>query len=218
MKPTLVERLGRYAITARRPVAVTVKSMLHRYGYELTRTSEVSVPSADLEFPVDFDADTIATIRAVQGYTMTSPERIYALCQAVTYVVRHGIPGDIVECGVWRGGSMMAATRTLRQLGDESREIYLFDTFEGMPKPTEEDVDWQGVSALQRWDNEHRGRLNPEALATAREVEAAMARTGYPREKVRLVKGMVEQTVPRFAPDTISILRLDTDYYESTNH
>ena len=62
---------------------------------------------------------------------MTSDQRVAALCDAVRYVVTNRIPGDIVECGVWKGGSMMAVARTLLDLGDGTRELHLFDTFEG---------------------------------------------------------------------------------------
>jgi O-methyltransferase len=68
----------------------------------------------------------------VSPYTMTSPERIATLCQAVEHLVQSEIEGDIVECGVWRGGSMMGAAMTLRR-HEHLRRLYLFDTFEGMP-------------------------------------------------------------------------------------
>ncbi len=68
-------------------------------------------------------------ITAVQPFTMTSAQRIYGLCLAVDHVARHQIPGAIVECGVWKGGSTMAAARTLDRMGDHERHIVLFDTF-----------------------------------------------------------------------------------------
>ena len=83
----------------------------------------------------DLDDSVLATIEAVRPFTMTSPERINALCEAVRYVVRNGIPGAFVECGVWRGGSAMAAVRTLLECGDAERSVFLFDTFEGMTPP-----------------------------------------------------------------------------------
>ena len=65
--------------------------------------------------PADADAATRAIIDRVRPFTMTSPERIMALRAAVAHVCRHAIPGAIVECGVWRGGSMMAAALTLHE-------------------------------------------------------------------------------------------------------
>ena len=72
-------------------------------------------------YPPDFSSEDIETIRAVAPYTMTSVEKIYALIHAVEYVVHADIAGAVVECGVWKGGSMMAVARVLRRLGDTSR-------------------------------------------------------------------------------------------------
>ena len=72
---------------------------------------------------------------------MTSLERRYHLLQSVRHVVKHRIAGSIVECGVWRGGSMMLVAKTLIECGDTSRDLYLYDTFEGMPPPTKADQD-----------------------------------------------------------------------------
>jgi len=149
---------------------------------------------------------------------MTSPEKIFALCHAVRYVARHGVPGAVVECGVWKGGSMMAAARTLREVGDNRRELYLFDTFAGMPEPGADDVDFAGVSALDEWRRFHHSRLNAPARAAVDEVREALRTVGYPEGHVHLVRGMVEDTVPCQAPSCIALLRLDTDYYGSTRH
>lgn len=79
-------------------------------------------------------------------------EPLYSLYANVRHIVAHDIPGDIVECGVWKGGMMLLAALTLKLLGDESRRIYLYDTFAGMPKPGAEDVDWAGNPALAAWN------------------------------------------------------------------
>ena len=73
----------------------------------------------------DFDQGHLETIEFVHSHTMTSPERIHALIEAIKYVVRRCIPGAIVECGVWRGGSIMAAARTLLMLGATDRDLYI---------------------------------------------------------------------------------------------
>src|SRR5436190_1815330 len=91
-------------------------------------------------FPMDFEKADIELCRRVGPYTMTTPARIYALVRAVEYISARGIPGALVECGVWRGGSMMAVALTLLRLGISDRDLYLFDTFAGMTAPSEEDV------------------------------------------------------------------------------
>src|SRR4051812_46525703 len=81
----------------------------------------------------DVSAADRATIRAALPFTMTSIERLASVCAAAEYIARCKILGDIVECGVWKGGSSLAAALTLTRLGDTARDLYLYDTFEGMP-------------------------------------------------------------------------------------
>lgn len=169
--------------------------------------------------PPDFSETCRSTIKAVHSYTMTSPERINALIEAVRFIVERNVPGDLVECGVWRGGTMMAAARTLLELNAAPRHLFLFDTFEGMPKPSELDVDIKGRAAGRFF---HRARTNEDASdycrATLDEVRAAMNSTHYDPAHVHLVKGKVEETIPANSPNSIALLRLDTDWYESTKH
>lgn len=167
--------------------------------------------------PADFDARTSAVCAAVAAFTMTSPERIAALVEAVRYVSRHAIPGDIVECGVWRGGSMMAVARTLLEL-DDLRSLHLFDTFAGMPPPGDVDRDRSGAAAADLMAMSDRETSSVWARSPLDEVRRNLAVTGYPQDRVRFVVGRVEETVPERAPASIAILRLDTDWYESTRH
>lgn len=164
----------------------------------------------DLEFPPIFEA--------VRQFTMTSTERLYALFKAVQYTVRAGILGDVIETGVWRGGSMMLTANVLRQLGDTSRMLHLFDTFEGHPKPDpDKDVDLWGNDAHTDW---LKYRITDETSTWAHvsidEVRNNMLQTGYPADRVTLIKGMVEKTAATNAPERVALLRLDTDWYEST--
>jgi len=162
-------------------------------------------------FPPDFESSDIEIIRAVEPYTMTSTERIHALVHAVRHIVRNRIAGDMVECGVWKGGSVMAMALTLLQLGERGRSLYLFDTFSGMTAPSDVDVDYQGQQA----------RVILDAVrceASQQEVEKAVFSTGFEREKIHFVPGRVEETIPDRAPASIALLRLDTDWYESTQH
>jgi O-methyltransferase len=194
-----------------------VQKAAHGLGYHVRRLnrSEIHITRTDKseEFPDDFMPEDIEVIRSVKPYTLTGVETIYALIEAVRYVVRNNIPGDIVECGVWKGGSMMAVARTLLSLKETNRHIYLLDTFEGNPEPGEMDVSRNGKAS------ERFAALHPDRYyASLDEVQRAMYSTGYDASKLHFVKGLVEQTVPGSAPDCISLLRLDTDWYESTRH
>ena len=167
--------------------------------------------------PPDIDAEARGVIEAVAPFTMTSSERILALREAVQHVCRHSIEGDIVECGVWRGGSMMAVALTLADLG-ERRRLHLFDTFECMPPPGEEDRDIGGTAAEDLLAVEDRETGSTWAFGPLEDVRRNLLSTGYPRDLVRFVQGRVEQTIPAHAPERIAVLRLDTDWYESTRH
>jgi O-methyltransferase len=155
-------------------------------------------------------------IAAVQPFTMTSAERIYGLCLAVDHVARHGIPGAIVECGVWRGGSAMAAALTLDRVGDHERQMVLFDTFRGMTPPAEVDRDLAGRAASTLMENEDPASSHVWAAASLDEVRRNLSSTR--RERVDYVEGDVLETIPDRAPKAIALLRLDTDWYESTKH
>lgn len=193
-----------------------VRPMLKRLGRSLGRKSS----RASIPIPADFDAETRHIVEAVREYTMTGPERIEALVNAVRYVVRHDIEGDVVECGVWRGGSSMAVALTLAALGDDRRHVYLYDTFEGMSAPTAEDVAVDGEAADRKFSQT---RLSEDSSdwcrSTIDEVRHNLATTGFPSDRLHFVKGKVEDTLPAQSPrGPVSILRLDTDWYESTRH
>ena len=184
-----------------------IRGIIHKLGFDI-------VPYSDAKaYPPDFDDAERATAEFVKRYTQTSPERIQSVIQSVRYIQRQRIEGAIVECGVWRGGSMMSIARTLLENGGANRDLFLFDTFEGMPPPTAEDVDYQGRMAQKYMDRDP--QLNAISLA---EVQANLGKTNYPKERVHYVRGKVEDTLPAKAPQNIALLRLDTDWYESTKH
>ncbi|MDQ4144469.1 MAG: TylF/MycF family methyltransferase [Actinomycetota bacterium] len=143
---------------------------------------------------------------------------MYALVAATRYIVERDVPGDIVECGVWRGGSAMICALTLLSLGVDSRRIHLFDTFSGMTAPTSKDRDVTGSSPVDRWAREEREDHNAWCYAPLDEVIANLRSTGYPEQNLRFIKGRVEETLPAPELGSISLLRLDTDWYESTYH
>lgn len=174
-----------------------------------------------LEKPLrgDLEPEFLALYEQAKPFTMTSIERMYALWQAVRYLVAKGITGAVVECGVWRGGSSLMAALTLTQAGDLARSLYLFDTFEGMTAPTARDlVHTTGEAASDRLASAPRvaGAWNIWAYAPLDGVKQTMALARYPH--VEYVRGPVETTLPDRAPEQIALLRLDTDWYESTLH
>ena len=113
----------------------------------------------------------------------------------------------------------MAAAKTLVDLGAANRELYLFDTFEGMSKPTEVDQDVQGLRAADEFERTRTGEDSSTWVQVPLdEVRQNVEKTGYDPALVHYVKGKVEDTLPDAAPEKIALLRLDTDWYESTRH
>jgi O-methyltransferase len=174
-------------------------------------------PARAQAFPVDFDEADVEVCRRVGPYTMTTPPRLYALIRAVEYVAARGTPGALVECGVWRGGSMMAVALTLLRIGVTDRDLYLFDTFAGMTPPTDADVKPSGERAADLLATEG-DDSDVWAIASLDEVRDAMLGVGYPEGRIHFIEGPVEKTLPANAPDEIALLRLDTDWYASTTH
>ncbi|WP_347351701.1 TylF/MycF/NovP-related O-methyltransferase [Intrasporangium sp.] len=166
-----------------------------------------------------FDVDDFAqsVIGRISGRTMTSQVKVLGLIDGLRYLHRYGIEGDVVECGVWRGGSMMAAALTLMDLDDTGRALYLYDTFEGMSAATEEDTrrrDGRAATDLMQVAAEDSLLL---ARASLDDVREGMDSIGYPGP-VHYVQGKVEDTIPGTVPERIALLRLDTDWFASTAH
>ena len=197
---------------AARPVRAIARAL----GYDVV-PSALTAATAPRGWPPDFDRRDIDICEMVAPFTMTSPERIYALRRAVQYVASSGIAGAIVECGVWRGGSVMAVARTLMDLDRTDYELYLFDTFSGMPAPGELDRDSAGRGAADLL-SQSREDSHVWALSSLEETMEAVYSVGYPRGRIHFIVGPVEETIPSRAPETIALLRLDTDWYESTRH
>jgi hypothetical protein len=159
-----------------------------------------------------------ALVQRCREFTMTPPAVSLNAIRAVEFIAGRRIPGDIVECGVWRGGISMAMACRLQALG-QIRDFYLYDTFEGMSQPTEHDEAPSGEKAgslLERLPKDEQNHI--WAYAPIEKVRKNLQSTGYPMERVNLIKGKVEDTIPGTMPEKIALLRLDTDWYESTKH
>ena len=188
-----------------------LNTLLGKMGYSITRNSST--------VPIDLQTDTafLRLYEKCRPYTQTSMERLYSLYQACLYVVDNKLEGDFVECGVWRGGSSMMMALALQTRGVTDRKIYLYDTYEGMSEPTAFDVAVDGVSASNKLTKEKKEDADSIwCYASFEEVLHNMRSTGYPVENIRMIKGKVEDTLPNECPGSICLLRLDTDWYEST--
>jgi hypothetical protein len=183
--------------------------------------AQAAVPAPDLS---GIDERDRAIIERAFPYTMTGVLRLEATVSAVRHCIRRGVPGALAECGVWRGGSVLAMVLTLQQLGVTDRDVYLYDTFEGMTEPTEVDTSPHEPPALETWSDAQRnhaipweGLFRPDTFNEAA-VRDLVLSSGYPQERLHFVRGRVEDTLPDQAPPELALIRLDTDWYESTRH
>jgi hypothetical protein len=170
-----------------------------------------------MQFRSDMESSFFELWKQVEPFTMTGAERGYALYRGALHLIESELPGAFIECGVWKGGSALLMALTILASGAPARDIFIFDTFEGMPEPGDEDrIAWSDEPVRERWERQDFAHW---AVGEER-VAQLIASSGYPMEKVHLVRGKVEETLPGALADPamrrIALLRLDTDWYAST--
>jgi O-methyltransferase len=145
----------------------------------------------------------------VEPYTMTSIQRIESLYHSLEYIRLNKIEGDFVECGVWKGGNIFGVLEYLIYYGLDNRKIWMYDTFQGMTQISDFDVDFNGVSG-KIWEN--------KCDCSLQEVKKLMDKSSYNKSLINYVEGDVCNTlsIKKNIPEKISLLRLDTDWYDST--
>ena len=192
-----------------------LRKLLYSMGYEIKKQGEVENEEIIAHGVVEEDFRQIYD--QARPYTMTTALEMYNLYNSVQHIVANNIAGDIVECGVWRGGSAMVCALTLLALGDNERRLFLYDTYEGMPEAAMQDTTYHDHTATDVRDRlqDGQGKWN---FASLEEVRHNILATGFPEERIVFVKGKVEETIPGSLPEQISLLRLDTDFYQSTLH
>lgn len=187
--------------------------ILANFGYQITKIVGID----EKKFP-DFNKNDLALISFVQPYTMTSPERMFSLINSIEYITANKVEGDVVECGVWRGGSSMIMAKKMLDLNENQRHIYMYDTYDGMSEPTEDDLQHDGQVAEQMLNTSDKEKDQIWCYSALDEVKNNMKKTGFDFEKIHFIQGKVEDTIPNVLPKKIAILRLDTDWYGSTKH
>ena len=158
--------------------------------------------------------------KIVKPNTMVSRGRIYDLDRLVNETIESNIDGDYVECGVYRGGlSALILDKILSHQLD--KKLWIYDTFQGMSEPTEVDISTKNENAVEAFNslkNETTGCAD-WCKATIDIVQSTLnlVSKNYPNY-CKLIQGKVEDTLPVVdnIPEKISLMRLDTDWYEST--
>lgn len=192
-----------------------VQKSLKLAGYEIR-----PLPSKFQSLPVELIDSEKELIRYVlnKGYSMASVPRLVNTLKACKYVVKNNIPGDFVECGVWRGGNGIVAKKTFETLGSD-KKVWMFDTFEGMTKPTNEDVNARtNIKAEEKYKETLKETHSDWCYASIADVKRNCMESGIDISSVEFIQGDVCKTLMdlKNLPKTIAVLRLDTDWYEST--
>lgn len=145
-----------------------------------------------------------------RSYSMISKERFMENIKAVEYIEKNNIKGCIIEIGVWKGGSILSMMLASQLYSNVPREFHLYDTFEGMTLSSEADKDINNISA------QHLINQNPflKCISGLEEVQNNIRR--HCQIKAEYHVGDILKN--KFVPNQIAILRLDTDWYESTKY
>jgi O-methyltransferase len=159
-------------------------------------------------FKPDWSDQEQGTYWPPDAETMVGLKRLNNVQACLTDVIHSGVPGDILETGVWRGGCSIFMKAVLASYGDTTRQVWLADSFEGLPKPNEE---------LYPADRGDKHWMNSEVLAVSVEtVQENFRRYGLLDDRVKFLKGWFKDTMPTAPIQQLSVLRLDGDMYEST--
>lgn len=176
--------------------------------------------------------------KIVQPNSMTSADRINGLYAALEYIRQNNIDGDLVECGVWRGGNILGMLKYLEYHNNTKPNVWLYDTFNGMTVPDNNiDVTYNNETAIdilngQCWEEIKQSLIEDDypkekkiflleqvfAWTNLDQVKKTLSTANYPAEKIKFVIGDICQTLlqKENIPDKIALLRLDTDWYAST--
>jgi O-methyltransferase len=157
--------------------------------------------------PVQTEARSAGKDWPVRALTMVGVNRLDNVQQCVESVLREQVPGDFIETGVWRGGSTILMKALLRAHGDESRVVWVADSFEGLPKPDGEQYPADAGDSLHSFE---------ELAVSMEQVQEHFRRFGLLDQNVRFLKGWFKDTLPSAPIKELAVLRLDGDMYQST--
>jgi O-methyltransferase len=171
-------------------------AMLERKGLKLSRHARFDpvARSEGKDWPTEAE-------------TMIGLKRLDNLHACIEAVIRDQIPGDFIETGVWRGGACIFMRGALNAYGDQTRNIWVADSFEGLPRP---DGRYQQDEGDLHWTMSHTLAVSLD------QVKANFSRYGLLDERVRFLKGWFKDTLPTAPIERLAILRLDGDMYSST--
>lgn len=154
--------------------------------------------------------------KRMKKFTVCRKRKSILTIESCIQLEENKIEGDLIECGVYRGGQIMAMMMAMNNLNSK-RDIYLYDTFQGLPEPEEWEKSIKGKKAIQKYNKTKTGDgFSDWCRASIDEVKENLSLIPYDENHIHFVKGMVEDTLKDSSHDKIALLRLDTDFYSST--
>ncbi|WP_440652121.1 TylF/MycF/NovP-related O-methyltransferase [Candidatus Pelagibacter sp. HIMB1542] len=172
------------------------------------------------KIPVEADIEEKKLIELTKKYSMNGSLRIWTLIIALKKISENNIEGDFVETGVWKGGNLILMRKYMQKYCLIDRNIFGYDTFEGMPEPTKNDKDFKNINATKYFSD----KTNLENFKSFNskisldEVKNNFVRITGDSNNLKLIKGKTQETLKNEnnLPNKIAILRLNTCFYEST--
>lgn len=170
-------------------------------------------------FPVELSVREKEIIKYIynEKITMVGLPRMVSNVLATKYILDNNISGDFVECGVWKGGSILLVKMILEEY-NSNKKVWLFDTFTGMTEPSEVDRNSRGILAIEKFNRSKNENHNEWCYSPVQEVKNNFIKAKVNMAECHFIEGDVFKTLPKYKNDIvkISFLRLDTDWYEST--
>jgi O-methyltransferase len=201
---------------------VLVHKLFNWFGYVIHNTDRTCKTETELKYKgeqmINFSSpEELQIINDNLKFTLTRPARMAATMRALKYVSINKIQGAFVECGVWKGGQIIVGIEQLRLLNDH-REVFLYDTFAGMTEAGEIDRSFLNQSAINLMETSEPTSNSIWAKVTIEEVKKNLSNLDYSKNLIRYIVGDVRETLltPKNLPEKISVLRLDTDWFDST--
>ncbi len=182
----------------------TKRFFFQRFFKPLLRKS-----GAKVIVPYEFDenARNIGSAWPLVAHTMIGLKRLDNLQYCVEKAIKNNVPGDLIETGVWRGGATIFMRAILKAHGVTDRKVYVADSFEGLPKPSEEKY------PHDRGDKHH---TRQELVVSLEQVKQHFQKYGLLDGQVCFLKGWFKDTLPHAPTEQLAVARLDGDMYEST--
>jgi O-methyltransferase len=184
----------RYTLVPARMLQPETRESLEQEGLHLVFKSPESSWREGTDWPLNAE-------------TMIGEKRLANVRFCVEEIIRNDVPGDLIETGVWRGGSVIYMAAILKAYGVADRTIWVADSFKGLPKPNAEKYPADTNSNF--WEN-------PELAVSAETVKNNIARYGLLGDRVKFLEGWFSETLPSAPIEKLAVMRLDGDMYEST--